>query len=80
MNSWAHSKMVLHIHGMDVARVRFPVGPQKHNILRKQDVVLLWKAEVYRAEHCEIPSLGREILRATVRKIFVTANFVLISD
>jgi len=26
--NWAHSKMVLRVHGMDEAGVRFPVGPQ----------------------------------------------------
>ncbi len=26
---WAHSKVVLHVHGMDEAGVRFPVGPQR---------------------------------------------------
>ena len=25
----AYSKMVLHVHGMDVAGVRFSIGPQK---------------------------------------------------
>ena len=71
--------MVLHVHGMDGARVRFPVGPHKTQISRLRGILCLCGGRSFIDAVASIASRGRENSFATANELFVTTkvlNFI----
>ena len=73
--------MVLHLHGMEEAGVRFPVGPHFHEISRKRGRVvygasLVWLRQISRSEKNFSDQCGgvREWLKRTVLKTVMSAR------